>query len=75
MKPLGDIIYFETVDEKSKIILTDKPQSPVGKAIAVGDKVTEIKEGDEFYYYGRMTTEWEGNYMCRESDIVARIDK
>lgn len=93
MKPLEDRILIEKIvenlDKDTGLEKTEggifmpvntenynKP-NPVGKAIAVGNKCTEIKEGDTFVYARNSESEieYEGktHYMIRESHILFTI--
>jgi hypothetical protein len=76
MKPLGNYITLELIEDPSSIIIVNKDASPKGKVTGVGTKVkSDIKVGDIVYYYMKTGHEYKGQHFVKESEIVGKYER
>jgi len=81
MKPLNDLVLVEADKVESRTasglyIKEDwKTLPPKGTVVAVGSKVTQVKEGDRvvFERYGSVVYEKQLR-LCKENQIMAVLD-
>lgn len=74
MKPLGNYITLELIEEPSSIIIMNKDASPKGKVTGVGTKVkADIKVGDIVYYYAKTGHEYKQHHFVKEDQIMGKV--